>query len=159
MPAGAITKIRTAVTILWSRGIQTGRQPSSSRNVSPKDVGLRLAWTRSVRLAESLQEQAALTETPFDSIESAQQFLTLLTAQVAGVRTSLTDDVAAATRANARRRLDALRLVEYKLTQLDQHLSVAVRLLNDLRALRRLLLGERNTPVVFDVSAASHDVR
>jgi hypothetical protein len=113
----------------------------------------------SVPHMESLQEQAAFAETPFDSIESAHQFLTLLTAHVAGVRTSLADDVAEAARANARRRLDALRLVEYKLTQLDQHLSVAVRLLNDLRALRRLLLGERNPAVVFDVPAASHDVR
>ena len=41
------------------------------------------------------------------------------------------------------RHLEALRLVQYKLDRLDQHLRGTSRVLNDLRSLRRLLLEER----------------
>jgi hypothetical protein len=61
--------------------------------------------------------------------------------QVGVVMDALPDDFADAPRETAGRRLDALRLVDYKLTQLEHHLMTAGRLLNDLRALRRLLLG------------------
>jgi hypothetical protein len=43
----------------------------------------------------------------------------------------------------AERRLEALQLVTYKLEQLSRHIDTSQRLLNDLRTLRRLLLGER----------------
>jgi hypothetical protein len=83
-----------------------------------------------------------VAQTHFDSIESAHEYVALLAIQVEVVKASLAEDVADA-RGTAGRRLDALRLVDYKLTQLEDHLSAAGRLLNDLRALRRLLLGER----------------
>jgi hypothetical protein len=41
--------------------------------------------------------------------------------------------------------VEALRLVAHKLNQLRQHLLASLRLLNDLRTLRRLLLNERQT--------------
>ena len=85
--------------------------------------------------------------TPFDSIESAHEYVRLLTSQLDEVQASIAEDVAEATRDGAERRLDALRLVDYKLGQLKYHLSSGCRILNDLRALRRLLLGER-TPTV-----------
>ena len=43
----------------------------------------------------------------------------------------------------AARRLEALRLVNLKQQQLMQHMHASRKLLNDLRTLRRLLLGER----------------
>jgi hypothetical protein len=43
----------------------------------------------------------------------------------------------------ATRRLEALQLVAYKLERLARHVDSSHRLLNDLRTLRRLLLGER----------------
>ena len=98
--------------------------------------------------------QAVVAETPFDSIESAHEYISLLVTQVERVRASLAEDVAAATEEKRGRRLDALRLVEYKLNQLKHHLSAGGRILNDLRALRRLLLGERRsatTPVAVEV--------
>jgi hypothetical protein len=88
-----------------------------------------------------------MSETPFDSIEGAQQYVSLLAEAV--------DDAAAAVREDARaaagtpggeRQLEALRIVEYKLNQLRAHLASSRRLLNDLRSLRRLLLGEREEP-------------
>ena len=87
------------------------------------------------------REPRGAARTPFDSIESAQEYVALLALQVEVVRTALADDFPQDETAG--RRLDALRLVDYKLTQLEHHLTTAGRLLNDLRGLRRLLLGER----------------
>lgn len=78
-------------------------------------------------------------EGPFSSLESAHEYVTLLGQQVREVRASILEDITVADG----RRLDALRIVDLKLTQLDQHLAASGRALNDLRALRRLLLGER----------------
>jgi hypothetical protein len=86
-----------------------------------------------------------VTETPFESIDSAQRFIRLLIAQVEDVHRSLADDVARATGANSARQQDAIRLVDYKLGQLERHLSTSSRLLKDLRILRRLLLGDGET--------------
>ena len=44
----------------------------------------------------------------------------------------------------AQRRLEALQLVAYKLDQLARHTDGSRRILNDLRILRRLLLGGRH---------------
>ena len=41
------------------------------------------------------------------------------------------------------KRVEALLLVECKLNQLRQHMLASLIILNDLRTLRRLLLGER----------------
>jgi hypothetical protein len=94
--------------------------------------------------ARPRERQPVIAETPFDSIESAHQYVALLASQIEVVKTDLAEDVADAAAETAGRRLDALRLVDYKLTQLQEHLGAAGRLLNDLRALRRLLLGERD---------------
>ena len=83
-----------------------------------------------------------MAETPFDSIGSAHEYVGLLRDQVAVVRTSLAKDLADAEQAAASRRLEALRLVDYKLSQLHEHMASSSRILNDLHALRRLLLGE-----------------
>ena len=80
---------------------------------------------------------------PFDTIEGAQEYIGLLVETIAESRDSINEDVAAATAVSAARRLDALRLADYKLKQLHDHMQASGRLLNDLRMLRRLLLGER----------------
>jgi hypothetical protein len=99
-------------------------------------------------------EQTSTSETPFDSIESAHEYVSLLSAQVEYVKATLAEDIASAVIQRAGRRLDALYLVDYKLNQLKEHLSAGGRILNDLRALRRLLLSEREseaTPVAAQV--------
>ena len=78
---------------------------------------------------------------PFDSIESAQQYIGLLIEQVEHVEASVGDDMTAAEPES--RRFEALRLVSYKLGQLRAHLTSSGRALNDLRVLRRLLFNER----------------
>lgn len=81
-------------------------------------------------------------ETPFDSIESAHEYLGLLVKAVEEAKQSAEGDLAAAGPASARH-LDAIRLAVYKLEKLEQHIKIGRRLLNDLRTLRRLLLEER----------------
>jgi hypothetical protein len=83
------------------------------------------------------------SQTAFDTIESAQEFLGLLREAVEEARETARTDIAEAD-SNGGRHLDALRLVLYKVEKLEQHLKVSGRLLNDLRTLRRLLLEERS---------------
>ena len=85
-------------------------------------------------------------ETPFDSIEGAQEYLALLAQALTEAKESTEADVAADPDAKAPRRLEALRLTLYKLDKLEQHIKMSRRLLNDLRTLRRLLLDERAQP-------------
>jgi hypothetical protein len=82
-------------------------------------------------------------QTPFDSIEGAREYVSLLAESLEEAASSIQEDTVAAERTKgAERRVEALRLVEYKLNQLREHLSASRRILNDLRTLRRLLLKE-----------------
>ncbi len=82
-------------------------------------------------------------ETPFDNIESAQQFVELLAEAIEEARREVEADIARATTAEADRRKQALQLVAYNLAKLSAHMATSRRILNDLRSLRRLLLNER----------------
>lgn len=82
-------------------------------------------------------------EAPFDSIENAQDYLRLLLETIVEARNDIAADLTAAEEAKSERRIEALRLVQYKLEKLEQHLRSGSRTLNDLRTLRRLLLDER----------------
>lgn len=85
-----------------------------------------------------------MSDTPFDSIESAHEYVTLLAKQVTVVRQGLADDIGESAGLHASRRVDAFRLVDYKLHQLEEHLGKSRRILNDLRALKRVMLAERD---------------
>jgi hypothetical protein len=83
-------------------------------------------------------------DTPFEGIEGAHEYVRLLADAVAEAQLSIQEDLAeTAAQPGADRRVEALRLVEYKLGQLTVHITAASRLLNDLRTLRRLLFNER----------------
>lgn len=82
-------------------------------------------------------------ETPFDSIENAQQYIKLLVETVSEARRDIEDDISSAEQSGLTRRLEALRIVQFKLDKLSHHLTATGRNLNDLRTLRRLLLEER----------------
>jgi ribosomal protein S3AE len=86
-----------------------------------------------------------MADTPFDSLESAHEYVRLLASQVQEARTEIETDTAEAARDGAARRVDALHIVDYKLKQLGQHMAAARRILNDLRILRRLLVSDRDT--------------
>ena len=81
---------------------------------------------------------------PFETLESAYGFVSLLREAVDQAYVSILDDIdRAQATPGAERRLDALRLVDHKLHGLRQNVLASLVLLNDLRTLRRLLLGER----------------
>ena len=83
-------------------------------------------------------------ETPFDSIESAYEFMSVLREALDEAYAEIQTDTDTAQRtAGAERRVQALQLVDLKLNQLRQHLLASLIILNDLRTLRRLLLGGR----------------
>lgn len=80
---------------------------------------------------------------PFETIESAQEYLKLLSGMVAESQAIVEEDVRTHSGATAGREVDALKLIVYKLDRLKDHLQRSHRILNDLRTLRRLLQNER----------------
>jgi len=80
-------------------------------------------------------------DAPFESIESAQEYLRLLLATTFEATRDV--EIAVSAQTVTGRRLEALRLVLYKLEQFENHIKTSCRILNDLRSLRRLLLDER----------------
>jgi hypothetical protein len=80
-------------------------------------------------------------ETPFDNIESAHEYVALLAEAIEEAIAEIAEETQAPLAQG--RRLEALQLVAYKLDKLRGHMASSRRLLNDLRSLRRLLLGER----------------
>ncbi len=85
-------------------------------------------------------------QTPFDTVENAHQSVRLLAEAIAEAQSEIEADLGAAEQARSERRVEALRIVKFKLDKLEQHLKTSSRLLNDLRTLRRLLLDERPEP-------------
>jgi hypothetical protein len=82
-------------------------------------------------------------ETPFDSIEGSQEYVSLLAEAIDEARKDVDADIAVALGEGAERRTEALQLVSYNLAKLGLHITTSRRILNDLRTLRRLLLAER----------------
>jgi hypothetical protein len=102
------------------------------------------------------------SDTPFESIEGAQEYLKLLHVAVLEARQDVEGDVRVQADVEPQRRLEALRLVLYKLEQLEKHVKTSHRILNDLRTLRRLLLEERavraeETPTTAVLEAEIHE--
>src|SRR5258708_23553416 len=82
---------------------------------------------------------------PFGSLEGAREYAGLMREAVQEAKDSVGEEAAPAGSEGAVRRLEALRLVTYKLDRLGRHVDAPHRLLQDLRTLRRLLRGERQS--------------
>ena len=96
-------------------------------------------------------------DTPFETIEGAQEYLRLLAHAVHETRQEVECDINAPLAEKQERRLQALRIVAYKLERLEHHMKSGQLILNDLRSLRRLLFEERSQPApsTADQPAAS----
>jgi hypothetical protein len=81
---------------------------------------------------------------PFDSIESAHEFVILLDAQVEAATKETQRHCDQARAEGNQRRVEALNVALLKMNQLSTHMQKSRRILNDLRTLRRLLFQERN---------------
>jgi len=84
-------------------------------------------------------------EKPFDSIESAQDFMDVLAATVLDVMKEVKAARAEAAGNGAVRKAQALDIAMFKLKMLGCYVHRSRRALNDLRMLRRLILNERLT--------------
>ena len=82
---------------------------------------------------------------PFDTIESAQEFMNVLAATTLDVMRDLKRDREQALRDGETRRAQAIDLAIFKLKMLGCYVYKGRRMLNDLRILRRLILNERQT--------------
>ena len=82
--------------------------------------------------------------TPFDSIESAHEFVALLSETVREAKRDIEADVQRESSSEFPRRLDALRTALYTMEKLELHMNQSRLILNDLRSLRRLLFDERS---------------
>jgi hypothetical protein len=82
---------------------------------------------------------------PFESIESAQEFMNVLAAVILDVMQELNAARTAASQDGEQRRERALELATYQLKMLARYVHKSRRALNDLRILRRLIMNERLT--------------
>ncbi|MDR3718939.1 MAG: hypothetical protein P4K98_09065 [Bryobacteraceae bacterium] len=80
---------------------------------------------------------------PFDSIESAQEFLGLLSEAIEEAIHDVADDREAGLSEAQERRVLALDLALYKLKLLHEHVDRSLKILKDLHSIQRILLGER----------------
>jgi hypothetical protein len=96
--------------------------------------------------ARRLPGEASMTKTPFDNVEGAHEYVGLLLEAVRQAREEVVHDLERAQAERAARQVEALQLVAWKLERLDAQLIASHHLLNDLRRLRRLLLGDEGAP-------------
>jgi hypothetical protein len=82
------------------------------------------------------------SHSPFTSLEAAHEYVGLLLEAVQQTRADVAQDLAGALAEGEPRRSEALQLVAWKLERLEQQLEGSRRVMNDLRRLRKLLLGE-----------------
>lgn len=82
-------------------------------------------------------------EQPFESIESAHEFMNVLAETILEVMKDLNSDHKSAVQDGELRRADAIDLAIFKLKTLNCHVHKSRRIFNDLRTIRRLLLNER----------------
>lgn len=77
--------------------------------------------------------------TPFTTIESAEEFLHLLEIEIRGAANEI-NSLVNSDDGSSTRRLEALRLVSHKLSQLEANTVSSLRILHDLRTLRTLMI-------------------
>jgi hypothetical protein len=88
----------------------------------------------------ALLHPAEMEPSPFETIESAEEFMYLLHDEIQKAQGEI-EILLAQDQTDFSRQEEALRLVVHKLTQLKSHSEASQRLLRDLRTLRNLLLA------------------
>ncbi len=89
--------------------------------------------------------QVDLLDQPFDSIESAQDYMNLLAETILEVMKELNVEHQRSLRERQERRTRAIEIATFKLKMLNCYVHKSRRALNDLRMIRRLILNERMT--------------
>lgn len=86
-------------------------------------------------------------EQPFDSIESAQDFMGILGETILDAMKDLRREHARALDDGEERRMRAIEIAQFKLKMLGCYVLKSRIALNDLRTIRRLILSERQPAV------------
>ena len=110
--------------------------PESGLGLEP-----RIAVTYITRLYLTMMN--AELNKPFESIESAHEFVALLEDSIREAADDVRGHLRDAEASGDERQVRALNLALYKLTQLATNMHKSRRALNDLRSIRRLLFTER----------------
>ena len=84
---------------------------------------------------------------PFESIESAQEYVRLLAEAVTEAKQELEADVEKALTADVPRRLQVLRMALYDLEKLQLHMNTSHRILDELRSLHHDVIHAALPPV------------
>jgi hypothetical protein len=87
---------------------------------------------------------------PFESIESAHEFVALLEESIQEAAEDVRGHLRDADAAGDERQVRALNLALFKLMQLATNMNKSRRALNDLRSIRRLLFTERELDEVAE---------
>jgi formiminotetrahydrofolate cyclodeaminase len=98
-------------------------------------------------------------ETPFDNIESAEQFVALLIEAIEESRRDVDADIALAESRRSGRSKKALKLVSVNLAKLRQYMTASRRILKHLRTLRRLLLQEQQLDKTLQTKTGNRELR
>ena len=83
---------------------------------------------------------------PFETIESAQEFVALLIQAVSESQEAIAAEIRTQGASASPRHVEALNLIVYNLNKLNIHVKRSRRILNDLRTLW-LLLHEKREPI------------
>ncbi len=94
-------------------------------------------------------------ENPFESIESAHEFVTMLSEEITEAKREIEEHIQLASQSPNLRSKDALQIAHYNLLKLEGHLNNSSRILNDLRTLRRLMFSER--PIAVEAQEPADD--
>jgi hypothetical protein len=97
-------------------------------------------------------------ETPFDNIESAEQFVKLLIEAIEESMRDVDAEIALAEGNLSGRSKKALQLVSANLAKLNQHMTTSRRILNHLKTMRRLLLQERRLDNTLQTRDGNHEL-
>jgi hypothetical protein len=82
------------------------------------------------------------SDDPFENIESAQEFLTLLAETILETKLEFEANVHGESSSSSSQRAEVLKVVLYTLRKLEFHTTRSQRTLNDLRTLRGLLFAD-----------------
>lgn len=89
-----------------------------------------------------------MAQNPFETIESTHEYLKLLDEVLEEVQATTEEELKRIVLADTMvisRGVEAIHLLSFKIEQLRHHIKASSRILNDLRTMRRLLLGERRS--------------
>jgi hypothetical protein len=96
---------------------------------------------------------------PFETIESAHEFLLLLSQAIEETKLEVDAELAQLGKGQSSRKLEALRLASFQLESLRTHIVSGQRIMNDFRCVRRLLLQEGPHAGQLDENRTAKHVR